>query len=253
VCTCRGSCLNVGTGLDAACRHEGQVVAQRFPHDLARTLGVDLERAQVAAVHGDDAGAHTKRDREFLGRGDLHKRRHAERLRDVCVVARHVPEHAHHEQHGVGSVTARHEELHGVDDEVLTEHRDVDRVGYVGQVAERAAEVLRLGEHADGCRSAVLVMERLLARFALGGDGTDTRRGLLDLRDDGDVGAVAQGGREVTRRTGAAREALAVGGGEPSVLGLDAVAPLAHHGLEEVHALASPAAAARSRASAASR
>ena len=60
--------------------------------------------------------------------------------RPVDVLAETLAEHAHHQQHRVGAVRPRDEELHGVDDEVLAQHGHVDRVGDVGEVVERAAE-----------------------------------------------------------------------------------------------------------------
>ncbi len=53
-----------------------------------------------------------------------------------------VPNSAYHEQDGVGAVATRHERLHGVDDEVLLQHRHVDSVSHVGQVGETAPIVL---------------------------------------------------------------------------------------------------------------
>ena len=104
----------------------------------------------------------------------------------------------------------------GIDHEVLAQHRHVDRVGDVRQVGERAAEALRLGEHADRRRPAVLVVERLLGRLALRRDRPGARRRLLDLGDHRDVEALGERGGEVADRPRAAGEPLAVGGRQPS-------------------------------------
>ena len=55
---------------------------------------------------------------------------------------RPLAEHADHEQHRVRAVPASDVELHLVDDEVLAQHRDVDRVGDIGEVVERAANAV---------------------------------------------------------------------------------------------------------------
>ena len=85
-------------------------------------------------------------------------------------------------------------DLPAVDDEVLAQHRQVDRGRHGAQVVERAAEARGLGEHRDGVGAGRRVGARLGDRVELRGDVALARRASLDLGDHGELRAGRPGG-----------------------------------------------------------
>src|SRR4029453_18376716 len=69
-------------------------------------------------------------------------------------------------------------------DEVLAQHRNVDRVAHLFEILERAAESPSLGEHTDRGRSACLVRDRQGGGIGDVGESSAARTLALDLGDD---------------------------------------------------------------------
>jgi hypothetical protein len=75
------------------------------------------------------------------------------------------------------------------DDEVLAQHRHLDRRAHRREILERAAEPPALGEHADAPRAPARVLAREVGGVGDLGELTLRRRRALDLGDHGDAGA----------------------------------------------------------------
>ena len=130
-----------------------------------------------------------------------------------------------------------------IDDEILAQHRQVDRRGDGAQILERAAEARGLGEHRDRVGAGLFVGARLRHRVQMGGDLALARRAPLDLGDEGE-GSQRPAGAAARRRRGerldeAAAGAAGRGAGErrlPARLGGAPAGAGDHLGEEVAHA-----------------
>ena len=123
--------------------------------DPGKGRPVDIEGLEVAGVDPDDAGPGVQSAAGLLRVVDLDQRGHpqAVHLAEQAGQGRLV-ERGDDEQDEVGAVGSRLEHLVGVDDEVLAQHRDVDRGADGREVSQGATEAALLGQDADGARPA---------------------------------------------------------------------------------------------------
>ena len=127
--------------------------------DPGEDRAVDLQGAQVAGVDADDVGARVDRAADLLDGVALDERRQAERLGALDEGHQRVLlECGDDEQSQVGPVDPGLPQLVARDDEVLAQHRHVDRATHRDQVVEAAAEAAPLGEDADDRGAAGLVV-----------------------------------------------------------------------------------------------
>src|SRR6185369_10430698 len=151
------------------------------------------------------------------------------------------------EEDEVGAACPRLPQLVARDDEVLAQHRDVDRGADGVEVLERAAEATLLGEDADDGSAARLVVGRERGRVGDGRERALGRAAALDLGDDPDAVVAPQRRDTVTCLRPRGRELLEYAerdaGLAKSEVGADAVQDLVEHG----HARA-PSAATSPRA-----
>ncbi len=96
------------------------------------------------------------------------------------------------EQHQVGAARAGLPQLVARDDEVLAQHRDVDRGAHRVQIGQRAAEPALLGEHADAGRTAGFVVGGERGRVVDACELALGRAAALDLGDHPDPVLAAQ-------------------------------------------------------------
>ena len=93
------------------------------------------------------------------------------------------------QQHGVGAVDRRLDELVLVDDEVLAKQRQLRRGPRGAQVLQRAAEAAVLGQDRERRRTAPLVGRDQVGDLGAGPDLAGARRSPLELGDQRDARA----------------------------------------------------------------
>ena len=148
-----------------------------------RQRGIHLEGGQVAAVDAGQQRAHGARLGQVGIVVHLHQRCHAQLQRAPVQAAQLVRAQAgRQQQHRVGAGAVRHLQVTLVEQEVLAQHAQVRaRLLHRDQVGERAAEVVRLGQHRHRAHPRGGVAARLPHRIEPRRNGPPRRRPPLDL------------------------------------------------------------------------
>ncbi len=95
-----------------------------------------------------------------------------------------IVERADDQQHGVGTVPGRFDELILTDDEVLSQNRDRDCRSDLGEVIETAVEECRLRQHGNRRRPAARIRGRVRGRSVVAAQDAPGRRPALAFCDD---------------------------------------------------------------------
>ena len=160
--------LQVGPRLQSALAHRHDAVRHLRRQPVGRR-DVHLQRAQIAVVDADHAGAAADGARQLLAVVHLDQRRQPQlpgtRLQRL---ERRLIERGDDQQHGVGPRGTRLEQLVLVHHEVLAQQRHVHGRAHGLQVRQRAVEERRLGEHRDGGGAAPGIGARNPHRVVIG-------------------------------------------------------------------------------------
>ena len=162
----------------------------RIGEQLVGPLDVDREVGEVAVVDAEDVGVDVERALELVLVVDLDEDVEIQPARlSVQLVELVVVEHGDDQEDRVRAGRRRLVELVGLEDEVLTQHRQLRGRDRVPQVLERAAEVHALRDDRQRRRATPLIgLDDLLHRRALA-DDPGRRRAPLVLGDHGQAGA----------------------------------------------------------------
>ena len=164
----------------------------------AEQVAVELERRQVACVDADEPRADIGGAVDLIGGVRLDQRRHAELERERVQAAEHILlERRDDQQHEVGAGGACLEHLVLGRDEVLAQHRQLDRGSNGFEVGEAPLEAATLGEHRDRRRAALLVEPGLVCGIGDRGEIAARRARALDLGDDLDAVGGSEGGERI--------------------------------------------------------
>ena len=148
-------------------------------------MDIDVERAQIAVVHADNARARIDCNRE-LG-GVVHFDQHVEAERHRMVVQDlqlHRSERGDDQQHRVGARGARFVQLIFGHDEVFAQKRQRHRGANRGQMIERSVEERGFRQDRNRRRPPIRVALRDCARIVARAQHTARRRATLALGDD---------------------------------------------------------------------
>src|SRR5437899_9204857 len=115
--------------------------------ELERRLQARLEGGEITVVDPEDAASGGDGLVQLGGRVTLHQRGEPEGLRGgEQIIQPWRLQDRDDQQHGVGARGARFPELVLVDDEILSEQRNVDRRAHRPQIVQAPLEILLIGE-----------------------------------------------------------------------------------------------------------
>ena len=175
-------------GADAAFGDHHDVL-WRDAGELDQQLGVDGKRAQIAAVDADEIEAERDGALHLLAVVGLAEHVEADAVGFVAQVAEgSVRVGGDDEQNGVGAGGAGFEDLKGIEDEVLAETGNVDDVGGLFEIGERALEELFVGEDGERGGSGGLEGAGQGGGMEVAADEPLGGRGFFDFGDDRGAG-----------------------------------------------------------------
>src|SRR5256885_2084935 len=110
----------------------------------------DGERFEVAVVYADDAGAASESAVELIGRVNLDERLHANLAAQGDEVAKQrIFKYGDDEAKAIRVVGASFPDLPGIEDKILAQNRELDRLAGVAEIFQRAAEELAFGQNGE--------------------------------------------------------------------------------------------------------
>ena len=161
-----------------------QVVAGDLLGELQGGVQAGVEGVQVAVVDADQLDVELQRPGQFVGGVHFHQHVTADPLGGVVeLVELGVGQRRHDQQHRVGAHGAGFEHLPRVDDEVLAQQRQGDRVAGGAQVVLVALEEVLVGEHGQGAGAGPFVTAGDVHRVEVLADQPLAGGGFLDLGD----------------------------------------------------------------------
>ena len=130
---------------------DGNAVIRNSADQFERCFDAHGERSEVAVVYADDAGAGGESAVELIGSVNLDERLHANLTAQGDEVAQQrIFKYRDDEEKAVCVVGAGFPDLPGIEDKILAQNRELDRLAGVAEILQRATEKLAFGQNGEG-------------------------------------------------------------------------------------------------------
>lgn len=130
---------------------------------LKSAIHVDIQGFEISVVDADYVRVKLQRSIELVAGSNLDDAIEVQGFRfPVEVCERLLVQDCRYQQHCVGSEYRRLEDLVAIDDEILSQNRQVTRFARFAQILESAAKVLVIRKHRKSRRPSALIGDNLI-------------------------------------------------------------------------------------------